>query len=135
MSLEKESWFQFLNLWAQARHEKDQLFDWQECAKQLEIPTQQLREFMTYFAQDLLDLEIRDIEVCLGASCLANGSLAIWQRIEAYNQGKIPQEQVRLRYSLCHGECDRAPCVREFHGVHTGQNFSWMKRFEEDSHE
>lgn len=129
MSQAENSWWEFLQRWSHS-YQNNTEFDWAATAEELHLEQTQVREFLTYFAIDHYSLKQRDLEVCVGASCVAKGALEIWHRIEQANQGRIPEMKIKLRSSVCLGECDRSPCAKEAHKFHAGSDLSWLARLE-----
>lgn len=129
MSQVESSWWEFLQRWSHSYHSNSD-FDWPKHAEELNLELKQVREFITYFASDQLALKLRDLEICVGASCVAKGSLEIWRRVEQANQGRVPEAKIKLKSNVCLGECDRAPCAREAHKFHAGSDLAWLARLE-----
>lgn len=124
-----EPWWEFLKDWSYS-YQGNTYFDWSTRATELGLELKQVREFMTYFAQDQAELKFRELEICVGASCVAKGSLNIWKRVEQANQGRVPEARIKLKSTVCLGECDRAPCARETHKFHAGNDLEWLARLE-----
>lgn len=129
MSQSDNAWWEFLQRWSSSFSNNED-FDWLAVATELEVDRTQVREFLSYFKDDVRSLKHRELEVCIGSSCMVKGALAIWQRIESANKGRVPEMKILLKSSACLGECDRAPCAREAHKFYVGDDKAWLARIE-----
>lgn len=130
MSEQTHQWWKFLDACYEARELDPNFKDWRKIAKNLDLDFQTIREFMGFFEADFEIGTKLVLEICLGASCIANGALDIVKRIEAVNHGKLPEDQLKVRHSFCLNECDRGPCARDSHHFYAGKDLKWLARYE-----
>lgn len=130
MSVQKNQWWNFLEFLASSRSDADNdNTDWQKVATDLNLPVQEVREFINFFALNDKPMS-NQLDVCMGASCRANGNEMVWQRLEQINNGRTPQQRINVVSVLCLNECDKGPCSRDADRIFSGHNYNWLDRIE-----